>query len=113
MAGSGLGCMTGLLIRVSAGEEELPTAMGCEGVLRLLMASAPMAKAPPSILTSEPLIVGSSTGGEQGLDEDIAVLRTGRFGSAVDNTLFSERLISWAVEVKLELGPPRSLEGSR
>ena len=87
--------------------------MGCEGVLRLLMASAPVAKAPPSILTSEPLIVGSSTGGEQGLDEDIAVLRTGRFGSAVDNTLFNERLISWAVEAKLELGPPRSLEGSR
>lgn len=116
MAGSGLGCITGLLIKVSAGEEELPTmpagtrAEGCEGVLLRAMASAPPMSKPRVVK------VGSSTGGEHGLDEDIAVLRVGSTAADdEDKTLFNERLISCAVEDKLELAwpPPRSLEGSR
>ena len=113
IAGSGLGCITGLLIKVSAGEEELPTmpagtrAEGCEGVLLRAMASAPPLSKPRVVK------VGSSTGGEHGLDEDIAVLRVGSADDE-DKTLFNERLISCAVEDKLELAwPPRSLEGSR
>ena len=88
MAGSGLG-WTGLLIRVSAGDEAVAiTAVEeCDGVRRLALASA------PSVEMSAPRArLGSSTGGEQGLEDDIP-LRVWAEGSEV-KTLFNDRLIS-------------------